>query len=185
MTTKAPVDIALVHHPVLNRHGEEISAQIDEFDFFDACRLALTYPVRTFYVVNPLSSQRQKCERLIRWGTDPARAQEQRGIFDRIVWAPDLLCALEHAEQHGPRPQTVVTSAAPSHDATSFGALRQAMHDDPRPRMLLFGKAWGLPTSFMADADLRLEPIDTGTGYNHLSVRSAMAIVIDRLLAGD
>ena len=34
----------------------------------------------------------------------------------------------------------------------------------------------------LESAALRLAPIDTGTGFNHLSVRSAMAILVDRLL---
>lgn len=183
MTVTAAVDIALLHHPVVNRHGEEITAQIDEFDFFDTCRLALTYRVRTFYVVNPLRSQQEKCERLIRWGTDPARAAEQRGVFDRAVWAPDLPTALDHAARSGPRPQTIVTSASQSDETITFSRLRAAIEHDATPRMLLFGKAWGLTPAFMAHADLRLQPIDAGTGYNHLSVRTAIAITLDRLLA--
>jgi hypothetical protein len=35
----------------------------------------------------------------------------------------------------------------------------------------------------MDEADFRLAPIATGSGYNHLSVRSAAAIMLDRLLS--
>jgi len=36
----------------------------------------------------------------------------------------------------------------------------------------------------MDEADLQLEPVTGPTAYNHLSVRTAAAIIIDRLLAG-
>lgn len=179
------VDLALVHHPVRNKIGEEISAQIDEFDFFDACRLSLAYPVRRLWIVNPIESQRALAERLITWGRDPSRDDEQRGVFDRTVWVPSLAVALEEAELLGPRPRTVATTAVRCVDALSFEQLRTQIREDERPTMLLFGKGWGLAPSVIEGADMRVEPIDAGTGYNHLSVRAAMAIVVDRLLSTD
>ena len=51
-----------------------------------------------------------------------------------------------------------------------------------RPYLLVFGTAWGLSEDFIAKADLILKPIKGNTGYNHLSVRSAAAIILDRLM---
>jgi hypothetical protein len=45
----------------------------------------------------------------------------------------------------------------------------------------MFGTAWGLSDSVLADADFVLDPIAGNTEYNHLSVRSAVAIILDRL----
>ncbi|NNL76133.1 MAG: RNA methyltransferase, partial [Desulfobacterales bacterium] len=42
--------------------------------------------------------------------------------------------------------------------------------------------AWGLTESFITKADYVLEPIAGVADYNHLSVRSAAAIILDRLL---
>jgi hypothetical protein len=49
--------------------------------------------------------------------------------------------------------------------------------------LLLFGTGWGLTQSVTDAADFRLEPIFgiASDGYNHLSVRSAVAIYCDRL----
>jgi hypothetical protein len=50
--------------------------------------------------------------------------------------------------------------------------------------LLLFGTGWGLTNEMLAECDFVLEPI-AGLGknsYNHLSVRSAAAIILDRLL---
>jgi hypothetical protein len=48
--------------------------------------------------------------------------------------------------------------------------------------LLILGTAWGLSEKIMAEADFILEPIAGASDYNHLSVRSATAIMLDRLL---
>jgi hypothetical protein len=53
---------------------------------------------------------------------------------------------------------------------------------NPDPIVLAFGTAWGLSPAFMAEADFVLEPLAGSGDYNHLSVRSAAAIILDRLL---
>jgi hypothetical protein len=51
-----------------------------------------------------------------------------------------------------------------------------------RPYLLALGTAWGLSEDFIAEADHVLDPILGDTDYNHLSVRSAAAIMLDRLM---
>ena len=51
-----------------------------------------------------------------------------------------------------------------------------------KPHVLVLGTAWGLSEDFILTADYVLEPIVGKTDYNHLSVRSAAAIIFDRLL---
>jgi hypothetical protein len=46
----------------------------------------------------------------------------------------------------------------------------------------VFGTAWGLAPEAIAGADRVLAPIAGAADYNHLAVRSAAAIVLDRLL---
>jgi hypothetical protein len=48
--------------------------------------------------------------------------------------------------------------------------------------VLLFGTAWGLADEILEAADHRLAPINGKGAYNHLAVRSAVAIILDRLL---
>ena len=177
------LDVALVHHPVVDRTGEVITATIDHFDVFDASRLSLTYPIGTVFVVNPEPSQRALVERLIKHGTDAHRTEDRRGVMHKTRWVPDLDSAIEAVRQRdGRAPRIVATSARPQPDAIGFPELRAALQQG-EPHLLLVGKASGLAEEVLAHADLRLRPIDTGTGYNHLSVRSALAIMIDRLLA--
>jgi hypothetical protein len=53
--------------------------------------------------------------------------------------------------------------------------------DDDRAVMLIFGTAWGLDKEIINHADYILDPIMGPTDYNHLSVRTAAAIILDRL----
>jgi hypothetical protein len=48
--------------------------------------------------------------------------------------------------------------------------------------VLALGTAWGLAETFMETSDHVLEPVTGGTDYNHLPVRSAAAIILDRVL---
>ena len=55
------------------------------------------------------------------------------------------------------------------------------LEEDDEPICLLFGTGYGLVDEIMAEADYTLEPIVGPTDYNHLSVRSAASIILDRL----
>jgi hypothetical protein len=58
------------------------------------------------------------------------------------------------------------------------------MSADATPLVLAFGTAWGLSDTFMAAADYILDPLAGAGTYNHLSVRSAVSIILDRVLGG-
>ena len=75
----------------------------------------------------------------------------------------------------------MVTTARRRTGNLSYGRLRK-MLDDPTPVLLAFGTAWGLTDAFMAEADHTLAPLAGPGAYNHLSVRSAVSIILDRLL---
>ena len=179
---RVQLSVALVHHPVIDRVGDEITSTVDHFDVMDGSRLSLTYPLRRLWVVNPVPAQRALVERLIRHGTRAAERDEARGEFSRTAWAPALEAVLdEEARELGVRPTVVATSARASARDVALADVRARL-DGGEPMLLLVGKAWGLAPRVLDAADVRLAPIDAGTGYNHLSVRSAMAILVDRLL---
>jgi hypothetical protein len=81
----------------------------------------------------------------------------------------------------GEKPVMVVTSARAAENRTSFEVLRDMLSKETRPFLILFGTGWGLTEAIFSQSDYVLEPIGGGD-YNHLSVRSAAAIVLDRLL---
>jgi hypothetical protein len=91
--------------------------------------------------------------------------------------------AITHRE--GKRPDVVVTGARLAGAVTSYQTLRARMtapDASQAPVLIVLGTGWGLTSEVVDAADIRLAPIDGVDGYNHLSVRSAAAIILDRLL---
>jgi hypothetical protein len=75
----------------------------------------------------------------------------------------------------------VATGASPHPKGIDFRSLKRLLKDERSPFFILFGTGWGLTQEVKDTSDYVLAPIE-GKGYNHLSVRSAVAIILDRLL---
>ena len=184
MATK--ISLALVHHPVAGRKGETIAAAVTSLDLHDIARLAKTFGVETFYVVTPLADQQQLVQRIIdHWvrGVGAEYNPDRRDALALIRLQPTLDDAVREATQDcGLPPKTVVTSARMGQSNLTFSELRLLAQRDV-PLMLVFGTAWGLTQEVLDQADYRLAPIQGTGAYNHLAVRSAVAIVLDRMMA--
>ena len=80
------------------------------------------------------------------------------------------------------RPCVCATAARDSAGGPPASALpRFAATSRERPALLVLGTGWGLTDELLAGCDVRLPPIRGASDYNHLSVRSACAILLDRL----
>ena len=66
-------------------------------------------------------------------------------------------------------------------DGMSFEDCRALAGE--KPLMIVFGTGWGLAPQMFEKGWPVLAPIRAGSTYNHLPVRSAVAIILDRLLA--
>jgi hypothetical protein len=181
------VAVALVHHPVLDKDGGIVTTAITNLDLHDIARSARTYGAGPFYVVHPIQAQRLLAERVREhWveGSGRRRIPDRAEALDQLR----VVASLEDAyEALGGRDAIDVwTTAASSRgeEVVSYADARERLARAPRPILILFGTGWGLPLSIIAAANLRLEPIraHADTGYNHLSVRAACAITLDRLL---
>ena len=185
------IALALVHHPCLDRDGNLYTTSITNLDVHDIARAATSYGCDAFYVVTPVSAQQEMARRIVGfWEEGPGqRRNPDRTIAMRLVRVvasvEDALQAEERAL--GARPLLVATSARPQ-GATHAAALRARLPDE-RGVLILFGTGHGLAPSLLERADVVLAPLpgrpDKNGGYNHLSVRSAVAIHLDRLLAVD
>ena len=167
-----------------NKNGDVIASAITNLDLHDMARSARTYGVNGFYVVTPLEDQQDLAARLVaHWVTgygsryNPKRCEalqlvQIRDNLDQVIATMEARC--------GQRPKTIVTCARSQKGSVPYGALRKVL-ENGTPGLLLFGTAWGLTPDCMATADIILDPI-CGVGvYNHLSVRAATAIILDRL----
>jgi len=177
--------IALMHYPVLNKNGEIIASAVTNLDLHDIARTAKTYGIREFFVVTPLKEQKELVKKLVSHWTDGTGSRynpKRRKALELIKLKDSLNEIIDHINNAGEGcPKTVVTCARQNNRSISFSKLRNKLKDS-RPYILVFGTAWGLSESFIAEADYVLEPVMGDSLYNHLSVRCAAAIIMDRLL---
>lgn len=92
----------------------------------------------------------------------------------------DVILDIEKKEEK--TPTLVVTSSKIRRTTISYKKLNKIDANNLSPLLLLFGTGWGLCDEIIKQADYQVEPIMKNSDFNHLSVRSAIAIVLDRLL---
>lgn len=181
---------ALVHYPVVDKHGHTVATSITNLDIHDISRSARTYGLAGYYLVTPVEAQHWLARRVIGhweqgWGASYNPNRREALELARVVTDIGAVAADIEA-RHGRPPLWVATSARTYPNSVPFSELRRRLYEDPgHPCCLLFGTGHGLHPEVMAESDLILEPIAGPTPYNHLSVRAAAAIIFDRLLAPD
>jgi hypothetical protein len=177
--------VALIHYPVVDKNGEIIASAVTNLDLHDISRAAKTYGLRSFYVVTPLEDQRELVARIISHWTNGMGAvynPKRRSALELIRIKDSFSEVLDQiAETENENPITIATCARKYPTHISYEKIR-AMLSNGKPYVLILGTAWGLTEEFISRADYALEPIAGTSGYNHLSVRSAAAIILDRLL---
>jgi hypothetical protein len=88
--------------------------------------------------------------------------------------------------EHGEDPEVVLTDARPIPKSISYAEYRQELANPGRtkPVVIVFGTGWGISDVFYPEVHRILAPVygpGGAEGYNHLSVRAAVAIILDRL----
>ena len=182
------IDVALIHYPVLNRRQEKIGSAVTNLDLHDIARAARTYGVDTYWVVTPFSDQQRLVKEILdHWRSghgahyNPVRSQALASI--RLCGDLEELLEISIAKW-GQKPLVLATSARTVGKIFSYRQIRELMTYN-QPLLLLFGTGWGLAPEALQLADGLLPPLRGPGEYNHLSVRSAAAIILDRLLADD
>jgi hypothetical protein len=177
--------VILIHYPVVGKHGDVIASAVTNLDLHDIARAGRTYGIRAFYIVTPVRDQLELVSKIVsHWvtGAGAAYNPKRKEALSIIRVSNSFETALaEIAKENGGFPKTVVTSARKRTGSLSMSALRELIKEGD-PYALVLGTAWGLADDFLDRADYLLEPVCGPTDYNHLSVRSAAAIMMDRLL---
>lgn len=177
--------VGLVHHPTVDREGRELATAVTPLDLHDLSRLARTYGLAGVYATTPLTAQRELVGRLLQHWTEghgaranPCRREALLGL--RVVEDIAAACC-DITRRFGVGPLLVATSARAAPGRVSLTDARRRLRTEARPLLLLFGTGWGLAPQVLEACEWVLEPVQLPTGYNHLSVRSAASIIVDRL----
>lgn len=186
MSAAASLSIALIHYPVYDKNRDIVATAVTNLDIHDIARSSRTYGLACYYIVTPVEEQRRLVAKirehwLSGWGStyNPKRKMALE-LVQTEVSLQDAVADIE--KRTGRRPKLVVTGASGRPNSISFPEFRTLMNEDPeQPFLLLLGTGWGLTEQVFNGSDYVLEPISGGGDYNHLSVRSAAAIMLDRL----
>lgn len=184
---QAPVYLALLHYPVYDKNHQVVTTAVTNMDIHDICRAGKTYGVQGFYLVTPVKPLQKLALKIIdhwelgygsQYNVTRKDALALARISDNL---DDTIIDID--KETGQKPLIVVTSARDTGTPrTSYVVLQEMLQTRTQPFLVIFGTGWGLTETIISQADYVLEAVEAGTDYNHLSVRSAAAIILDRLL---
>jgi tRNA (guanine37-N1)-methyltransferase len=182
----APLYVALLHYPVYDKNRQVVTTAVTNMDIHDIARSGRTYGIRGFYVVTPVKALQKLARKIIAhwekgYGSQYNVTRKEALALARIKDNLDEVL-IDIEQECGQKPRVVVTSARRAGERTSFAELREMLKNHTDPFLILLGTGWGLTEAIFAQSDYVLEAIEGHHDYNHLSVRSAAAIILDRLL---
>ncbi|HPR16882.1 MAG TPA: RNA methyltransferase [Candidatus Cloacimonadota bacterium] len=172
--------VGLVHYPVHNKFGEVVTTSITNLDIHDISRSCVTFGVKKFFIINPLESQKQMYERITNfWKTEIAQRYnpDRVNALSVIDYAFDIESVQQKINSQEEGCLTITTTAM----KLEHQIVESDLAGFDKPILLLFGTGNGLASQVHELADYVLAPIKGKGNYNHLSVRSAVAIYLDRL----
>lgn len=178
------LSVILLHADMVNKQNMLVTTSVTLIDVHDIARSCRTYGATNFYVAHPSPALRRLIRTLKTHWQEGFGATYNPNRKDAISYL-EIVSSLDEAIEKidlrtGRLPKLIATSAKPGSERTSFNELRHILME-PQPYLLMLGTGWGMSEQLLARADYFLEPIDGPTDYNHLSVRSACAIMLDRL----
>jgi tRNA (guanine37-N1)-methyltransferase len=185
---KIPAHYAvLMHADVLLPNGMVGTSSVTSLDIHDIGRSARTFGIKKYFIVTPLEDQQKIIKKLIGFWLDPVGIeynQHRHEALSHVVLVNSLDEVIAWIErEESKKPLLLATGAK-----RNAHAQRITYHDQDivwkheQPVVFIFGTARGLSEAVMQKCDYLLEPIEGFSAFNHLSVRSAAAIIFDRWL---
>ncbi len=181
----SPLYIALVHYPIKDKTGATITTSVTNLDVHDLPRSARAFDVKATYLVNPITAQRAVVDHILtHWTEGDGRFRVPKRVEAlaraRCVALVDDAVA-DITEREGQAPRILATAASGDHPVIGWAEGRAQLETQTQPTLILFGTGHGLADEVLSSVDAVLAPIRANR-WNHLSVRSAVAITLDRLV---
>lgn len=156
-------------------------------DVHDLSRSARTYGCDALYIVHPIAAQRELAHKIVDHWTHGSSAKRIPDRKDALAVVRVVATLKEAVEASGEGTEVWVTAAREGAGGKrlSWSQARSRLHSnaevDQRPILVVFGTSWGLAHEVIDAATALLDPIHGSGDWNHLSVRAACAITLDRL----
>jgi len=178
--------VGLVHYPVYNKNQETVCTSITNLDLHDIARSCKTYGIMNLFIINPQESQKEIFRQLKKfWKSDFAKKYniDRFDAFDIIEFVPDISSAKAWIEKKFDKiPIVISTGARKVAGSLKYKEVRTILKRS-FPKLILFGTGNGLTDEVIRMSNFHLQRIEGVKDYNHLSVRSAVSVTLDRLIA--
>lgn len=182
--------VVLMHSQVMLGDATEGTSSVTSLDIHDIARSACTYGIKNYFIVTPLKDQQRIILKLLTfWHTEvgidynPERHKALESV--RLVETLDEALA-QIKKLEGKDAVCIATSARHTPGVPGLTYYDQEkVWSQERPVVLILGTARGLSPSLLARCDYLLGPLEGFSDFNHLSVRSAAAIIFDRWLGSN
>ncbi len=177
--------VALLHDQVVV-NGTVGTSSVASLDIHDIARSSRTYGIERYFIITPLKDQQEIVKVFLDfWRTSGISYNENRAdAVSRValhVQLEESIAAIE--EETGKKPLVVATSAKSYEGIPAISYYDQELvWSHERPVLFIFGTAQGLSRELITQCDYLLGPVEGLSDFNHLSVRSAVSIILDRWL---
>lgn len=181
----ASIYIGLVHHPVLNKEGAVVTTAVTNFDIHDLARTATTFGVKKVFMITPVPAQQQMVKYIRNYweeGFGSTHNPSRKEAVGCLEVVDDIdQCCLTISNLDGMIPTLVATTAKKRANSIGYALMRERLKGG-KPVLLLFGTGYGMTPELLDRCEHVLDPIAGAGNFNHLPVRAAVAIILDRLL---
>ena len=177
--------LALVHYPIQNIKGETIKTSLTNLDIQDIARSCKAYGIKKYFITHPIKEQRMLGQNVLDyWEKSPniKNSSTKHSALENVEINNSIKSTIRTIRDiHGKRPKIVATDGRIMHNMVNYSDIRRNLNTDDSPYLFLFGTGWGLTKEVLDSSDYILKPVGSYYEYNHLSVRSAVAIILDRI----
>jgi len=170
------IAVALVHYPVLNRHGHTMATAITSIDIHDFARSCAFYDIAPVYLVHPAAGMHALVHDITDYyqhGAGGTRNPARKEVLQAVCCVNSVQEILQQDDY-----QLWYTSATAPDDACVDPSMLLKIKGK---HLIVFGTGWGLDVENMPKENGWLSPIEGVGKVRHLSVRAALAIYLDRL----
>ena len=178
--------IALLHYPMYGKDYKTITTSVTNLDVHDIARLARTYNLASYWVITPIEPQRAMVKRVVQYwvnglgGEYNPHRKEALSLVRIGKDVEDMVKGIE--DEFGGPVKLFATDARPYPNMIDYDEARALLKKGDAEYVLVLGTGHGIVYDEIRKMDFFLKPIRPSTSFNHLSVRSAASILVDRLV---
>lgn len=186
-----PHYVVLMHSEVLvseDKVNTKIgTTSVTSIDIHDIARSAITYGLKNYFIVTPLSDQQAIVKTLLGfWQEGPGISYNnyRHEALNHVILESNLENVIERITHIEGKAPILIATGAKSDDHPGMITFfdQEKVWSCQRPVLIVLGTGRGLTPEMMKRCDYRLVPLEGFSSFNHLSVRSAAAVIFDRWL---